>query len=181
MQLFNVLPVMIFIGILCSICDHAAAIPVIRRASDSVQYQNGTTLKPECTLDSDCFEHSTCRNGKCTCDKGWLTWRNSRPCSYEQRSKTVALIVSILLGSLGVDWFVLARGTGNYIFAGIMKLLVSSGCIGIPLLASEKVRAECGCCAPLLSLGGLIWWIVDWARILADSFHDGNGAPLASW
>ena len=23
-----------------------------------------------------------------------------------------------------------------------------------------------------------IWWLVDWIRILADSFPDGNGIPL---
>ena len=189
MQLPNVVMVMVFIGILSGVYDDATAMPFTQSANSSGQHYDGSALRsetisvdlPECISDISCSGHGICRDGKCKCDKGWLTWRSSRPCSYEQRSKTIALIVSILLGSLGIDWFELSHGNGNYIFAGIMKLLVSSGCIVIPLVMSEKGRMLLVLCQPICALAGSIWWIVDWARILADSFPDGNSVPLASW
>ncbi len=66
--------------------------------------------------------------------------------------KLGTLLLSIFVGGLGIDWFILARGNAGYIVAGVFKLLTGGG------------------------LG--IWWIVDCARILADVFNDGNGAPL---
>ena len=191
MQLSIRLTVVISVGILCSIYDYTIATPVMQKTNYSVQYYNGSLLSPktnrsvapECMSDTHCHEHGICRDGKCKCDKGWLTWRNGPRCLYEQRSQTIALIVSILLGTLGIDWFILARDNGYYILAGMMKLLVCSGCctIGVPLIRSAEGQALCYSCVVIISLGGIIWWIVDWARILAGGFHDGNDAPLVSW
>jgi len=67
-------------------------------------------------------------------------------------SKLAAFLISLFLGELGVDWFYLSGGGAGYIVAGIFKMI---------------------------TLGGLgIWWLVDWIRILADAFPDGNGDPL---
>jgi hypothetical protein len=98
-----------------------------------------------------------CKNGQCqdyvcVCNPGWITWKNGDECSYKQKTKLEALLLSLFVGGLGVDWFILARGNAGYIVAGVFKLLTAGG-FGI-------------------------WWIVDWARILADVFNDGNGAPL---
>lgn len=64
---------------------------------------------------------------------------------------------SFFVGGFGVDWFVLAKVNGGYnggyICAGIFKLLTFGG----------------------------IWWLVDWIRILANSFDDSNGYALADW
>ena len=49
-------------------------------------------LKPKfhlstCKSDRDCQTHGWCKDGDCECEKGWLTWRNSRQCSYKQSFK----------------------------------------------------------------------------------------------
>ena len=76
----------------------------------------------------------------------------SQKCSYRAKSKLVVFLVSFLAGSLGVDWFYLSLGDTGYIIAGIFKLI---------------------------TFGGFgIWWLVDWIRILTDSFYDGNGMAL---
>ena len=147
---------------------------------DETRGRATATLRLNCTSDDDCPKNSICRRQNCVCEKGWLTWPKRKPCSYEQRSKSIALVVSILLGGLGVDWFVLARGSGSYILAGIIKMLMSSGCCAVASLL--KRNGEMALCWNIvLGIASLVWWIVDWVRILVDRFPDGNGAPLVSW
>ena len=106
-----------------------------------------------CSL--DCGLNGFCRinenNQVCVCDKNWIDHKGET-CSYEQRSKLVAFLLSFLVGGLGVDWFYLARGNVGYIVAGVFKLLTGGG------------------------LG--IWWLCDWIRILCDAFNDGNDVKL---
>ena len=90
----------------------------------------------------------------CKCDEGYINY-DGKPCEYGQKSKLTAFLISFFLGELGGDWFYLSQGSGAYIVGGIFKLL---------------------------TLGGLgIWWLVDWIRILADTFYDGNGEVLTGW
>jgi hypothetical protein len=119
------------------------------------------------------------------CDKGYITWKNSGPCSYEQFSQQTTFLLSFFLGGnhsnistfnypiyrielrskydhingydigLGVDWFVLAKGNAGYIVAGVFKLL---------------------------TMGGFgIWWLFDVIRLGINKFNDGNGVPLKPW
>jgi hypothetical protein len=92
------------------------------------------------------------------------------------------------VGTLGIDWFVLSRGNGAYIAAGVFKLFMSCGCcFGLPfvLIGVRKDSKAWMSVGPiinvLLILGSSIWWFIDWIRILANSFPDGNGAPLKPW
>jgi len=89
----------------------------------------------------------------CECDENVISVDSI--CDYELENKTFMFLMSFFLGGLGVDWFILAKGNGGYIAAGVFKLLTGGG------------------------LG--IWWIVDWARILADDFPDGNDKPIGDW
>ena len=87
----------------------------------------------------------------CICTKPYISTINSK-CSYKGKSKLAAFLLSFFVGGLGVDWFYLSAGDAGYIVAGIFKLI---------------------------TFGGLgIWWLVDWIRILADGFSDGNGMDL---
>ena len=113
-----------------------------------------------CETNADCV-HGICnRNssspGLCICDRGWVLARDgSGPCTYQQKSKLAAFLLSLFVGGLGADWFYLSVGNGGYIAAGVFKLL---------------------------TLGGIgIWWLVDWIRILTNSFLDGQGVSLLEW
>jgi hypothetical protein len=88
----------------------------------------------------------------CVCAEGYTSVDGF--CDYKQTSGLVAFLVSFFVGEFGVDWFILARGNAGYIVAGIFKLLTAGG-FGI-------------------------WWLVDWIRVLCESFHDGNGVALTS-
>ncbi|CAF4367705.1 unnamed protein product, partial [Rotaria magnacalcarata] len=85
-------------------------------------------------------------------------------------------------------WFVLSRGQAGYIIAGIIKMVISFGCIfGWPaiIVGVSKKKANIILLAQVinvtLSVTSFIWWLTDWIRILADVFYDGYGAPLQSW
>ncbi|UJR35607.1 hypothetical protein I4U23_028358 [Adineta vaga] len=135
-----------------------------------------------CLTDKDCFLHSYCDDGDCLCEKGWITWRDHRQCSYKQSSKILTFIISFMMGCMGIDWFLLSRRDSLYILCGILKLLVCVGCcIWNPLAASSKSRTAAttaSCLSITLTLISFIWWFVDWIRILLNSFPDGNGASL---
>jgi len=102
---------------------------------------------------------------------------------------------------LGADWFYLASGNTGYIVAGIFKLFT-----GFFFIAGNCFLCCTTCCARykgvdnnkfkiggvvlgivtlvlmiICSLINAIWYIVDWSRILADSFKDGNGVSLKNW
>ncbi len=125
----------------------------------------------------------------CTHDHEWSkngnTIRRNNDCPYKQRSKTTAVLISIYVGIFGVDWFYLSRGNIGYIVGGICKLLISCGCCtGWPLLTFRKRRLSgimimIGYAINILfSSISLAWWVIDWARILANKFPDGNGVKL---
>jgi len=137
--------------------------------------------------DSDCGL-GFCRAYMCQCYPGYISWYYMEPCTYEQRKKLTAFLVSFFVGELGIDWFLLSRGNGGYIVAGIIKLLISSGCfIGWPIVIAsreEKFRKQITIgtgISIVLTIISLIWWLIDWIRILANVFPDGHGAPLQPW
>jgi len=136
-----------------------------------------------CQLDRDCNGHGWCKDGDCLCEKGWITWSIRRQCSYKQCSKLMAFILSFIVGSAGVDWFVLSRKDSLYILCGILKLLISAGCcIWSPLAArsrNKNATTAASCLSVSLTLIAFIWWLIDWIRILFNSFPDGNGISLA--
>ena len=87
----------------------------------------------------------------CVCTKPYITLGDKK-CSYKEKSKLGAFLLSFLLGNLGVDWFYLSDGNAGYIIAGIFKII---------------------------TFGGFgIWLLVDWIRVLTDSFPDGMGMEL---
>ena len=116
--------------------------------------------KSLCSTDNDCG-NGACRkvssavNAKpeatCVCRKPYID-QGEYKCSYAAKSKLVAFLLSMFLGGLGVDWFYLSAGNGGYIVGGVFKLITGGG------------------------LG--LWWLVDWIRILAGTFNDGEGMEL---
>jgi TM2 domain-containing membrane protein YozV len=112
-----------------------------------------------CRNNTDCVNGICNINGSnsiCICNSGWVLARDGlNQCTYQQKIKLTAFLLSFFLGFFGADWFYLSAGNGGYIAAGVFKLL---------------------------TLGGLgIWWLVDWIRILANAFPDGQGVNLVGW
>jgi hypothetical protein len=113
----------------------------------------------DCSTDFSCL-HGECSSignqSLCICERGWTISRDyPSSCSYPQKSKLAAFLLSFFVGGLGGDWFYLSVGNGGYIAAGVFKML---------------------------TLGGIgIWWLVDWIRILTNSFPDGQNYALLEW
>ena len=110
-----------------------------------------------CTNDLDCIQGICGANRtNCICNRGYALARDgSNQCTYQQRSKLAAFLLSFFIGGLGADWFYLSVGNAGYIVAGVFKLL---------------------------TLGGIgIWWLVDWIRVLTNAFLDGQGVGLLEW
>ena len=126
----------------------------------SVSGENVTSRASDpCTSNLFCI-HGVCDRNQstpvCVCDRGWVLARDgSGLCTYQQKSKLAAFLLSFFVGGFGADWFYLSVGNAGYIVAGVFKLL---------------------------TLGGIgIWWLVDWIRILTNSFPDGQGVALLEW
>lgn len=112
-----------------------------------------TSFGASCQSDADC-NNGKCNTNICVCLTGYVTFKNDT-CNYKQKEKLTTFLLSFIVGGLGVDWFYLAEGNSGYIAAGVFKLLTGGG-FGI-------------------------WYMVDWIRVLADAFKDGNGVALKSW
>ena len=122
---------------------------------DTTAQVNSTQVRAStCIASRDCG-NGACVEKACVCTAGFVTRDERSPCSYEQYSQLGAFLISLFVGGLGIDWFVLAKGSTGYIVAGVFKLLTGGG------------------------LG--IWWLVDVIRLGANTFKDGNGVPLKSW
>jgi len=114
-----------------------------------------SSLKFICSSDVNCgYPNGECVLNECICSKGWII-RDQSGCIYQQKSKLIAFLLSFFVGIFGVDWFYLSCSNPAYIIAGFIKL-ITFGAFGI-------------------------WWIIDWIRILANDFYDGNGIQLQDW
>ncbi|CAF1093453.1 unnamed protein product [Adineta steineri] len=140
-----------------------------------------------CSNDYECG-HGFCQAYKCQCYRGYITWKFMDVCNYKQRTKLTAFLVSFFVGIFGIDWFVLSQGKAGYIIAGIIKLIISLGCITawpVIIFNLSKKKPNLASIATLInvtfSLTTFIWWLTDWIRVLAEVFYDGNGAPLQTW
>ena len=154
-----------------------------------------TEIEITCINETDCNNHGVCINGTvCQCEPGWTESKNAAgvplgPCSYKQSTKKSAFLFSLLLGFFGADWFYLSRKTTFYIFVGIGKLLfgIVSFLVtptlkfGIEFPQNETMSFRVNTLLIFVNVVTTVWWIVDWARILANKFPDGNGIPLLPW
>jgi hypothetical protein len=152
------------------------------------QLRQMRAANPSCTVDNHCGINGYCRNSVCQCNDGYITWQKSAICAYKQITKLAAFFVSFFFGALGIDWFMLSRGNGVYIAVGVLKLFMAcGGCVVLPCLLMGVCKNSDKCIIVgrvlrvLFAFGASIWWLVDWIRILANAFPDGNGAPLKSW
>lgn len=144
-------------------------------------------LNSWCINDWECG-HGICEGYFCRCDRGFLTWKSIFRCSYEQRTKFQAFLLSFFLGIFGIDWFYLSRGVTSYIIIGIVKLLISFGCFltwPIFIFKISKMKHHFALIGNVISVlfssTSFLWWLTDWIRILGNVFPDGYGAPLQLW
>lgn len=160
---------------------NTAVLPINNKEKEQVNFTNNSNNSDK----NEQYVDTT----RCIYDHDWLKHGNrmqmNNSCSYQQRSKTTALLISIYSGIFGADWFYLSRGRSGYIVVGICKLIISCGCCsGWPLLMlgahrlSDIIITIGYIISMLFSLISLAWWIIDWTRILANKFPDGNGIEL---
>jgi len=157
-----------------------------------LKQKNNTIHK--CEADNECH-FGRCRDNSCICDEGYAS-TDEKPCSYKQKSKTSAFLLSLTLGNFGADWFFLARENSNYNWTGFFKLFTGVFfvigscfmCCAQTCFSALKdgnfgmvFRLVMGGLITLSSLINIIWYFVDWIRILCDSFPDGNGIALKPW
>mmetsp|Transcript_123 Transcript_123/g.161 ORF Transcript_123/g.161 Transcript_123/m.161 type:complete len:232 (-) Transcript_123:26-721(-) len=147
---------------------------------------------------NDCSDHGKCiqngtNAGLCECDSGYVGMQDGdaiydfsihNDCSYKQKSKQKAFILSFLLGIYGADRFYIDDVT-----SGTLKLLFTLLLCMIPCFP-----LCCVCCIQenrlhyiysvlvlseiFVLFGVIIWWLVDWSLIVSDSMKDGNGVKL---
>ena len=132
------------------------ALAVFASSEDTIEHPDGYLFLPNTNCSEFCGVGACVKTtefslGSCLCIKPYIDMGDKR-CVYPAKSKLVAFLLSFLVGGIGVDWFYLSGGGASYIVAGIFKLL---------------------------TFGGFgVWWLVDWIRILCDSFYDGEGNSL---
>jgi len=174
--------------LLIGICFYIQAIPIFQKQNFIIQFNNNTnksyiqTNSLLCISNDDCQKTSWCNQNKCECKKGWLTRSKTKQCSYKQISKSSSFIISLLIGGAGMDWFILSRKNNLYILIGLLKLLISiAACIWNRIALISKTETSmivASCFGITLGSISVIWWFIDWMRILLNNFPDGNGAPL---
>lgn len=149
-----------------------------------------------CNNNSDC-NNGLCISSVCLCNAGYITLNNTN-CIYRQKDKLTAFLLSFFVGTLGVDWFYLSNGNAGYIVAGVFKcftglFLIVGSCLMCCALLCQQFNKDSlkigglvcsiilGILMILCSLCNAIWYTVDWIRILAGAFKDGNGISLKDW
>lgn len=116
------------------------------------------TTSAQCNF-GECLPDGSLGTYYCECDDNYLSLDDdgdfdvNEPCNYEQKSGLVALLLSIFIGSCGIDRCYLARGNCGACCCGITKG-VTLGALGI-------------------------WTIIDVILIAVGSLNDGNGISLS--
>ena len=168
---------------------------------------NGLQVDMDCQDPDKCGEHGKCikhiisaneTRNQCQCEETYISLE--KPCDYKQKRQLVAFLLSLFLGPFGADWFYLSQNRAPYIGIGVTKLLFSiwpivlcctatcSTCMAGRFRMNYELRMNstcvtilgcCICCiCVILILGPGVWWIADFARILAGTFPDGNSQDL---
>lgn len=88
----------------------------IQHSSDLARKQVEETFKDVVkAVEIKCNTNSECNNGQCgdnkvcQCNLGFVNY-DDKACSYEQKNKVTAFLLSLFLGNFGADWFYLAQG-----------------------------------------------------------------------
>lgn len=100
------------------------------------------------------YDPLTTSNNDGQCDKCHIS-TDGLNCDYKQSLQLVAFLLSFFIGECGADWFYLARGNCCYICGGVGKLLTFGGI--------------------------MVWWLVDWIRLLVGTFPDGHHQGLCGF
>ncbi len=155
-RLYIYLLICLAIGIIVVITNSIAYKHKLSDAAGTISARNLQNTMPywlECNSSANCGYNQECipdgRYYRCGCIRGWVSQHHDYVCNYKQRSQLVALILSLVLGFFGIDWYYLSCSNPWYIIAGILKFI---------------------------TLGGFgLWYLIDWIRVLAGVFPDGNG------
>jgi hypothetical protein len=140
-----------------------ALLCLVLQPGESTGHFTNTTGVVRCRTDLECGMHGSCAlpdagspTSVCVCESPYINVIEGNvqyPCAYHGISRLNVMVSSLLGGLLGIDWFILSRGTNmSFILVGVAKLFTFGG------------------------YGG--WWIYDFLRLATGDFADGNGMPL---
>lgn len=130
---------------------------IIYDANNTIIYEPYLSTINQCGIHGECISgslNSTTSLCECECDNCYVS-TNGSDCNYHQSLQLVAFLLSFFIGECGADWFYLARGNCCYICGGVGKLLTFGGI--------------------------MVWWLVDWIRLLVGTFPDGNHHGLCGF
>jgi len=128
-------------------------------------------------------QRGTCNTttGNCTCNEQYAGLN----CNYTRKSRLVAFLLSIFVGTYGADRFYLGligSAVGKLIITlafilacccgGVVKAAISAGDSDSAGSIAAIVICVIGC---LLFLAEFIWWLVDVIRIGTGALHDSKG------
>ena len=134
----------------------------------------------------------------CTCDcyAGYITVSQDDPCGYEQLSKTVNIILTVLFGVFGVNRCYLSRDNYEYMLIGITKILSIATAVSTYTLVNRITKKINDSILPnqhihniwyqiyvyllVLCICGIIplWYITDIVCACMNMYPDGNGYDL---
>ncbi|PRP84759.1 mitochondrial RNA-splicing protein MRS3-like [Planoprotostelium fungivorum] len=150
-------------------------------------FTQGEIISERYPCPNDCSNHGVCNinlnttQSVCRCVPGYT----GVDCSYQQRSRVTALLLSFFLGTLGAERFYLGQ-----VELGITKLLLCLFICILPCcllwLACMVPERQIGRMAALptmmtvlVILAVFVWWMTDWILILTNKVTDVNGVSLS--
>ena len=176
--------------LLVLIIKHTLSLPI---QEDALGEKNYDASSPSNNL-TMCEKDSLCNYGQCIqlntnqvtckCEKPYVDHDNQF-CAAKGKSKLTLFLLSFFAGGFGADWFYMSSGDSIFICVGIIKIFMFSifpliiFFLGLLVaLFIDKHFGETLVMAGIIIflLAGLIWWFVDWIRIVSDGWIvDGKG------
>ena len=101
-------------------------------------------------------------------------------CTAKGKSKVTLFLLSFFAGGFGADWFYMSSGDSIFICVGIIKIFMFSifpliifflGFLVALFIDTHFGEKLVMAGIIIFLLAGLIWWFVDWIRIVSDGWR----------
>ena len=149
---------------------------------------NTSQFNSVCVNNSSCSNNGYCLNSThCKCLEGYTTLKNQEQnpdfyqCSYYQKNKKIAFLLSFFLGPLSFDHFYLGNNTLGYCKLFIPCFFIILG-VSIFIMGKTKASANAKVIGKSIEFIATIliifWWLIDWILILSNYYTDLNNVKI---